>query len=321
MKDAIGGYFGLEISKGDGSPYDDAYKYQSARAAFYALLLEVKPNRVWIPRYICNSMLAPLYKAGVEVCFYGIKQDFSIADDIVLKKDDLLLYVNYFGICEQNQQNLLENYNSEQIIFDHSQAFFTSPKKCLATIYSPRKFFGVPDGGLLITDVNMPIPEKQDEASYDRSLHLLKRFADSPEAGYQNFQRSESSLESFEPLRMSKLTERLLGGIDYQKVKKIRNSNFLYLHDQLKDRNNIVIDGDRIDGPMVYPFLQSDKDLKTHLITNRIFVSTYWPECLGRLGIIKDEEELIQTLLPLPCDQRYGVSELTIILKTMKVNL
>ena len=320
MKDAIGGYFGLDIPEGDGHPYNDAFKYQSARAAFYALLLAVKPERVWMPRYICNSMLAPLYKADIEICFYEIKQDFSIADDIVLQKNDLLLYVNYFGIYEQNQQNLLENYNSEQIIFDHSQAFFTPPKKCLATIYSPRKFFGVPDGGLLITDVNMPIPEKQDEASYDRSLHLLKRFADSPEAGYQNFQRSESSLESFEPLRMSKLTERLLGGIDYQKVKKIRNRNFLYLHDQLKDRNKIVIDSDSIDGPMVYPFLQSDSDLKTHLITNRIFVSTYWPECLDRPGVTKAEVKLVQTLLPLPCDHRYDISDLTNILKIMKVN-
>jgi hypothetical protein len=71
---------------------------------------------------------------------------------------------------------------------------------------------------------------------------------------------------------------------------------------------------------MVYPFLQSDKDLKTHLITNRIFVSTYWPECLGRVGINKDENELIQSLLPLPCDQRYVISDLNTFLKIIKVN-
>lgn len=320
LNKAIGGYFGLDIPKGGGFPYNDAYKYQSARAAFYALLLAVKPERVWMPRYICDSMLAPLYKANVEICFYGINKDFSIKENVVLKSKDLLLYVNYFGVCEKVQDELLLKYNSEQLVFDHSQAFFTPPKKCLATIYSPRKFFGVPDGGLLFTEVKIQLPKNQDEASYNRSLHLLKRFADSPESGYSDFQIAEESLKQFEPLRMSKLTEKLLSGIDYKKVKEIRNRNFLHLHNQLKDRNKIVIDSDSIDGPMVYPFLQSDKDLKTHLITNRIFVSTYWPECLGRVGINKDENELIQSLLPLPCDQRYVISDLNTFLKIIKVN-
>ena len=85
----------------------------------------------------------------------------------------------------------------------------------------------------------------------------------------------------------------------------------------LKDKNEIVIDSGIIDGPMVYPFFQSDKDLKTHLITNRIFVSTYWPECLDRAGITKDEVKLVQTLVSLPCDQRNTLIDNIYILKVI----
>ena len=74
--------------------------------------------------------------------------------------------MNYFGVCEKVQDELLLKYNSEQLVFDHSQAFFTPPKKCLATIYSPRKFFGVPDGGLLFTEVKIQLPKNQDESEY-----------------------------------------------------------------------------------------------------------------------------------------------------------
>ena len=40
------------------------------------------------------------------------------------------------------------------IIFDNSQAFY-SKQYGTAGIYSPRKFFGLPDGGILCTDLNL----------------------------------------------------------------------------------------------------------------------------------------------------------------------
>lgn len=315
MKDAIGGYFGLDIPKGDGFPYNDAYKYQSARAAFYALLLAVKPERVWMPRYICDSMLSPLYKADIEICFYGINKDFSIKENVVLKSKDLLLYVNYFGVCEKVQDELLLKYNSEQLVFDHSQAFFTPPKKCLATIYSPRKFFGVPDGGLLFTKAKIEIPENQDETSYNRSLHLLKRFADSPESGYSDFQFSEDSLKQFELLRMSKLTEKLLNTVDYLEVKELRNKNFTYLHEKLNTLNKLKNDFKVTYCAMGYPFLTENSEIRNRLLKKRIFVPSYWPEVRHRTGVNNVELNYLDNLLLIPCDHRYKNEDLNKILE------
>lgn len=307
---AIGGYFELELPKGKGILYPDAKKYQSARAAFYALLLKIKPACVWMPFYICDSMLAPLEKANIKIKFYSLNLDLSIKDDFKLKKNEYLLYVNYFGICEKIQEEILEKYTSDKIIFDHSQAFFQPPKNCLATIYSPRKFFGVPDGGLLVTNLDINEPLEIDTESINRASHLLKRLAGEPEDGYLDFRNNDDSLNDFEPKKMSLFTERILNSIDYKTAKKTRNRNFKYLSKKLEKNNILKINSKSIDGPMGYPFLRVSNNLKKKLIESRVFIPTYWPEVISRLNSEGIEENLVENLKTIPCDQRNDISSI-----------
>lgn len=314
---AIGGYFELELPRGQGHYYPQALKYQSARATFYALLLFIKPKRVWMPYYICDSMLAPLIKAEIEVCFYSLNKDLSIQDDFELEKNDLLLYVNYFGVCSHIQDLILKKYNKEQIVFDHSQAFFVPPMDCLATIYSPRKFFGVPDGGLLVTSLNMIEPEKQDTGSFARTSHLLHRLAGEPEDGYMAYQANEKTLEDFQPRKMSVLTERLLNSINYDLVKQVRNTNFKKVHSQIGHSNDFEINQENINGPMGYPYLANNSELRSSLIKRRVFIPTYWPEVLERPGVTGTEKQLVENMNLIPCDQRYSLNDMTEIIKEM----
>lgn len=303
---ALGGYFELELPTAGAMYYPNALKFQSARSAFYALLLHCKPERVWMPYYICDTMLSPLEKAGIEIAFYSLNSDFTIADDIELKVSDKLLYVNYFGLCTTFQNELLKRYDPQQIIFDHSQAFFCQPKKCLATLYSPRKFFGVPDGGFLITNLEMQEPTVIDEDSINRSKHLLQRLAGEPEDGYAAYQQAEESLKEIEPKRMSLLTERILASIDYQAIKNKREVNFRELHSIFEEKNEIDLILDNIEGPMIYPYFQAAgaAELKAKLISGRCFIATYWPECRARLDGYYIEKSFVENLVPLPCDQR-----------------
>lgn len=306
LSKAVGGYFELELPRGYGIYHTGALKYQSARSAFLALLQHRKPKRVWMPYFICDTMLAPVEMMGADVIFYSINSNFTIASDVSLNKDDLLLYVNYFGLCSEYQDELLSKFNPEQVVFDHSQAFFCRPKNCLATIYSPRKFFGIPDGGLLITGLAMNEPEDIDEGSIDRCLHLLKRLGGEPEDGYASYQKAEESLKKIKPEKMSFLTERLLNSINYESIKSKREENFAELHCKLSMFNRINSPLTNIQGPMVYPFVPtlSGKEIKSDLIKQRCFVSTYWPECKTRLSSYDVEKNLVDNLIPLPCDQR-----------------
>jgi len=318
LPNAIGGYFELELPLQLKRLYPDAIRFQSARASFYALLMEGKPSRVWMPTYICDSMLAPLIATKTEIVFYGIESDLGVSKDVQIHDGDWFLYVNYFGVCAIQEDRLLERFSSSQIIFDKSQAFFSPPRDCLATIYSPRKFFGVPDGGLLLTSLSVIEPDEIETGSVGRCAHLLKRLDDTPEAAYQDFKNAEETFSDMRPRKMSLLTNRILDGIEYDACRKQRNSNFHFLHDHLGNINDLKLDLSRIDGPMCYPLLNIDTNIRERLLANRIFVPTYWPELRNSSNINQVERCFVKDVVCLPIDQRYGQKEMTIIIDCVR---
>lgn len=310
LSKAIGGYFELELPLRKTEKYPDAMKFQSARAAFYALLQTTQNvKRVYAPAYICDSMLAPITAAGKILVTYDIDETFSIKENILLNDDDLLLYVNYFGVCGRNVNKVLEQYRSDQVVIDCSQAFYSGPYECLATIYSPRKFFGVPDGGLLVTTKVLESPVEQDQGSINRMRHLLQRLAFSAEAGYADYKVAEESLIDLKPRKMSSLTLRLLEAVNYSEVEIIRKSNFSILHNILASSNLMRLE-EVNEAPMCYPYLPRKRIDRELLATHRIYVPTYWPEVLTRVNIDDFGAKAVQELVAIPCDQRSDVNDL-----------
>lgn len=314
MDTAIGGYFELELAPTCGTPFPQASAYQSARAAFLALLRQSPhANRVWMPYYICNAMLAPVHAAGKEICFYNLDNQLTVSTQVALRTGDLLLYVNYFGICTAQCDALLQRFAPAQIVLDCSQAFYTPPYNCYASIYSPRKFFGIPDGGLLVTTAPITPPEIQDTGSEGRMWHLIKRLGGTAEAGYQDFKHAEDSLNNMEPRGLSTITQRLLRSVNFEAAKAARNRNFAYLRQHLDKTNTLTLPAD-VDGPHCYPYMPDHPVCKDTLIRNRIFVATYWPDVLARVSPDSFEAQLVNQCLPIPCDQRYSEDTLSRIL-------
>ncbi|MBC7489553.1 MAG: hypothetical protein H7240_05745 [Glaciimonas sp.] len=307
---SIGGYFELELPSPKSFLYRGTLGFQSARAAFFALLLEGRPTRVWMPKYICNSMLEPLVRAGVDCLFYNINAQFDIVGDVDVRPTDWLFYVNYFGVCSDNVENIFARFNQHQIVLDHSHAFYVAPKDCLATIYSPRKFFGIPDGGLLVTQLSVKTPSEIDNDSINRITHLFKRLADSPQSGYADYLQAEKSLSEFEPLEMSCLTRRMLASIDYQYIRTRRNQNFRFLHGCLGNLNQLQIKLNNVDGPLCYPFITISSEIRELLVAERVFIPSYWSDVKGRTCDDDVEAYLCDKCIAIPCDQRYEIQDL-----------
>lgn len=308
---AIGGYFELELRKENFFFPESALYFQSARAAFRALLRTLNPTKVWMPNFICDGMISPLHEEEIEIGWYDIDQNFKVLTNIELLESQYLLYVDYFSISKNGIECVLQNYSPNQIILDYSHAFFNAPRQdVLATIYSPRKFFGVPDGGILITNSSVDAPKKQDHQSISRMQHLLKRLDKTAETGYSEFQKAEMSLEDTEPLTMSRLTEKILWSIDYDTIRKTREKNFSCLHERLKKFNTLTFnDASFVKGPLCYPFRVGKLGLKDHLISNRVYIPTYWSDALPRVNE-KWRMEINNNFLALPIDQRYGQSDM-----------
>lgn len=263
-----------------------------------------------MPRYLCDTMYAPLRDANIEYVEYAIDERFHIVEAPELRAGDWLYYVNYFGVCDNYVDSLIASYGRDCIVVDNCQAFFSKPRNCVATIFSPRKFFGVPDGGLLLTPFPVELPTQRDADSVMRSRHLMERLASTPEKGYGNYKTAEQSLKIVEPRRMSQLTDTLLSTVDLENARLRRNENFLILHEKLAAFNRREFDTSTIDGPLCYPLLLDATGLREHLIASRIFVATYWPDVLDRVESTAAEAALVKQLLPLPCDQRYEASDM-----------
>ena len=215
----IGGYFGLELYNGV-AYHTGAIQLNSGRNALKFILAERRYQRVYLPYYICDSVLEAVNQSGTGFEFYSINGDFQPLFSGELKDNEALLYVDYFGLNAPNTIRLSEKY--QNLILDHSMAFYAEPLPGFDTFYSPRKFFGVPDGAYLYTDITTTGNIEQD-SSYERCLHLLKRWDRDAASAYLNYRQNEDNIGGQPVKKMSLLTDTLLKSIDYDRIKLARN--------------------------------------------------------------------------------------------------
>ena len=309
----IGGYFELELNK-LGEYHQDALALNSGRSCFSYILKVQKPSKVYLPYYICESIVESMRAERVRVEFYNIDANFEILTDVVLRHGEKLLYVNYFGLKSSYVEWLVEKYG-EKLIVDNTQNFYEQPIENIDTFYSPRKFFGVSDGGYLYTNTQTNLSLELDE-SINFSMQLLGRWEKRADEYYMNYQEAECRLINQPISLMSNLTRAILNSIDYEATKHKRNENFAYLHSVLKGKNLLKFDLNCLDGMMVYPFVSKNIKLRESLISKKIYVATYWPEVNDRSGC-DIEKKITDTLVSLPIDQRYEEKDMNNILTVL----
>ena len=310
----IGGYFGLELSD-KGEYHQNGLGLNSGRSCFLYILKAQKPAKVYIPYYICDSILEPLISEQIPFEFYNVNESFDIEKNIELKENEKLLYVNYFGLKSNYVKILSEKY-SGRLIVDNTQSFYEFPIDNIDTFYSPRKIFGVSDGGYLYTNKLIDIELKRD-ISTNFAIQLLGRVDKSARDYYSLHGEAESRLVN-QPIKlMSNITRAILKSINYEEVMYKRKCNFEYLHSKLQQKNNLKFESFNLNVPMVYPFSSTKLKLKSHLIENHIYVGNYWNEVKEREGSSELEKKLVDQLVPLPIDQRYNVDDMKRILFTL----
>ncbi len=315
----IGGYFELELPRYGSFFHNNAIALNSGRNAFGYILETLEVKRVYLPLYICPVVLQPLRRLKIDYAFYSINENLEPDQCFAIGDDEYLLYVNYFGLKNTAIRQLSEKYTNT--IIDNAQAFFDFPASKTLSFYSPRKFFGVPDGGFAYIDESTMISLRQDKTSFERCLHLLKRSDLGPSEGFSDFQSNENEFENRPMARMSKLTRKILESIDYAVVRNTRNKNFYELHTALRKTNQLshVINKSTINGPMAYPYLSNDPKIREYLRFNKIFTPTYWPGLSEISSSVNTfESHLAEHLIPLPVDQRYGLKDMDRIISVIE---
>lgn len=242
----------------------------------------------------------------VKIHYYSIGLVFKPHAE--QRGDDWLYEVNFYGQLSNEYLASL----GKNVIVDNSQAYFQSPISGIDTLYTCRKFFGVPDGAILYTDKQIEISEKDE--SFERMHFLQGRYERSAQEFYQEYVDNSHSFQEEPIKRMSKLTENLLHGLDYNVIRKKRTENFAYLHERLANSNRLKLIVP--DGAFMYPYyVENGFELRKRLQAEQIFIPTLWPAVLNRCNQNELEYQMARNILPIPVDQRYGIDDMSILLK------
>jgi hypothetical protein len=305
----IGGFFGLDLPLYR-SIHPDSITYQSGRAAIRAVIEAAKFDKVLLPAYVCNSVINAVEDSGATVEMYFLDADlYPKVKTHAISDRSALLYVNYFGLCDKNVSRLTREFPTDRLIIDNSQALFATHSGLLGTVYSPRKFVGVPDGGLLYVSPHLDIelPKKEDSASMERMRALMLRMAYSAREGYEDFQKIATSLKDTAPLRMSRLTMRLLQSVPWDQIKERRKENYLIIDERLAKYSKRRWHLDENAVPMCYPFTPANhvaRHMRTELSARNIFVPQLWLDASSRIEPDTVEYTMTHDTLFLPIDQR-----------------
>ena len=300
----IGGYFGLEEFTGK-EYYPDCIAVNHACNGLAYLMKARSITKLYIPCYLCDSVSSLCVREGCAFEYYHVGRDFLPIFAKTLDDGEYLYVVNYYGQLSEEVICALKAKH-RNIILDNVQAFFARPIAGVDTLYTCRKFFGVPDGGYVWTDARITEPLQQD-VSMDRMKHVLGRYEECASKYYADFSANEEMYRSLPLMGMSKLTHNLLRAIDYEAVKARREENYKYLHERLGSTNGLNVRA--ADGPYMYPYYCVDgARVRKALQAQKVYVSMLWPtlpECASA-----EEKDLAVNILPLPVDQRYTLEDM-----------
>jgi hypothetical protein len=319
MRD-FGGYLGIDalgvydskrhptdIYDMHGSPYRMLFNTAHSALEFY--LNNIHAKTVWVPDFTCKQVYSAVKSSGAEIEIYHVGEDLLPVEGELPEKfnnDEYLMYTNYFGICDTKVQQICQKYN--HVIVDAAEAYYQSETDLVGTgavamIKSPRKFFPVPDGGILdvyYQDESQPraLMEIYDRLpktlSYQYCKHLLKRTDLNADAGLAAFEANEKRLETAEICKMSDLSATLLGLVQVDQIAECRRDNFSKLDEYFNAFPNHIPDG----VPMTYPalFLTAEMadSFREVLDSHRVHTPILWEE---------SSSELSRRIVHLPIDQ------------------
>ena len=325
----IGGMFGLEVFHEVGStepPFmaDRSLCMVNARSAMALLIELLSPPQVWVPSYLCEAILQALDSIKTRLHFYEVNYDLAMATQAWIENvhpGDLVVLIDYFGFLHDSSFAIWLKERGAWFLEDACQALLTEGVGQYAdfVLYSPRKFLGVPDGGVLVfngakdlREVHLAgVPTKWWLKSL--SAAVIRREFDI-HGGNRSWFELFKQVEAESPIgryAMSELSRSLLmSGFDYSAIAHARVENYRVL---LGELGHIAVFPE-LPGhvvPLGFPIRVMNRDqVRQVLFDHDIYPPVHWKI----KGVVPDEfrdsHKLAGDIMTLPCDQRYDAEDM-----------
>lgn len=349
LEKEYGGFFCEEIArKGYQEDTENMFYFDSARSGIRYLIrnTEWEYKTVFLPEYLCESMLIPFEESGWNIVFYPIHEDFSVdwatLDSLIQEKEPGLLYVlSYFGFdtLSEGWQKIKEYQNKGiRILEDVTHSYYNQKEVILPDyrVGSLRKWCGLLDGGFLWicnskesqrlheykVDLENTFFLNLKHESFKKKRNILQGIG-RDFSFIEDYENSEEILDAqSEIYTMSELSRQMLWTLDTEEIKKIRRNNYHMIARELEMVNGIRFTGVEryeMSVPLYFPFYVENgkRDvLRQKAREKNVFLPIIWP--LAEQLTKKVNPQIYRKILCVPCDQRWNTEDIRYMCKVIK---
>lgn len=325
----IGGFFSraepmqdcaLSVAQAWALPEQPEQGFFCARAALAALLAYLAPNRLWLPAYLCPSLIEAA--TGHRINFFSVDEllepDFTKLAP-ALQSGDVVLAINYFGRapCQAFRQ-LVKNHPDVLFIEDCAQALDTGrPVWGHWRLFSPRKLIGVAEGGYVVAGQGLSPrwnTQPADKAFYQllEQAPLLRQQQPQANQLWHPLNQQREAAMSTAPWQITLNSHQLLWRLDHASIARQRRQNFTILATALANHSFLRVTEPDF-APLGFPLrLRPTKrsHVREALIDAGIFPAIHWNDLPSPSSLFPVAHQLAQELLTLPCDQRYTTTDM-----------
>lgn len=238
-------------------------------------------KEIFVPYYSCNSIWQAIKKENCRIKFYHINENFL--PSVQFNKKNFILYINYFGLCDENCKNLSKIYPN--LIVDNTHAFY-SDNFGLATFNSLRKFFNVQNGAYLYT--TEVLDEKFEEDKFLFSPVTMQK-------NYEKFVQNELILDNENIKYIYPEIEEEMLKIDFEKDKQNRIKRYKEYQQKYNEYNLIRLNlNNQI--PYCYPLSTNNDKIKQKISECNIPLLSLW----GNISTKFSEYQFLNNTVALP---------------------
>lgn len=301
------------------------------------------PKRCLMPAYMCDSVFVPFRHRGWELIFYTVDRGLiSYGEEVfrlAMEHDPGLILIHpYFGVdtCRELREHLRALRKSGVLVMeDVTQSYYLDEAGNEADfiVGSLRKWYAIPDGGFVVSDLPLirdgledgeayarkrldPLTKKWIYLHADASLGETEEERQARKKAYLEKNRAlEEELDHYAvPRRMSRISASILSEIDEEAAAQKRRDNYTYLYEKTGGMRRIrpILPREGGEAPLYFPIYAKEREnLQSFLRGRDIYAPVLWP--LGeenRDALAGDEEYIYRRMLALPIDQRYGLEEM-----------